>query len=680
MPPLRPNLQLSTAMNIAPYQIRKMILDRRGKRVKMYALPSRKPIKAENKDDLPGYFVKSTAPYNTDIPDKKGPTAESEEQAEAGIQAIAQDLYNIQTNEAISAPPELLITVHGYNTAEHSIRAWYSEMYWHIADDDTFIHSRKNLVFVGYRWSSERLSIKWGHLWANMRALPDVPQALLALGMLTVLCSLCYWGWIVFWDQPQGFNRWLATLLQIAFGGAIATTMTIVTLLLLRITGYFRDVYRAINFGVPDLTELIRQIDQEVIELRAEAMRVQDPSLDEEESVHKAKEQSRTGPKIRLNFVGHSMGALVITNVVRILSDVFDSRSIKRNPGPEIGNTLSLGRLILASPDIPVLAIVSSRANGLVSSLRRFRETYLFSNEGDLALRLASTAANYISFPSKSQSHGHRLGSIALANGVYINGVLHKKGVINLTALKKHYWPKRNLCDAVAADDLDLLQCLFITHSSGKDKKDGEGYLSLRDLFNRDNRDTHATLADLFTFFDCTDYKDYRIQPTPVGGRSLSDKKVGLLTRAKHRKILRLWDYMGLVWDSIWGKRDVHGGYFYGAYSRQLIYRLAFLGFEGVLEAIAKEKIAIESSDREGALHVFDRQCEEKGIQVYLSPLRYRVDVQGKDLKESKRDMMRTVDIEKPPYPQGNVPKSAASTPSEPNRRTPPERSVSSAS
>ena len=30
---------------------------------------------------------------------------------------------------------------------------------------------------------------------------------------------------------------------------------------------YFRDVYRAINFAVPDLTELVRQIDQAVIDL-----------------------------------------------------------------------------------------------------------------------------------------------------------------------------------------------------------------------------------------------------------------------------------------------------------------------------------------------------------------------------------------------------------------------------
>ena len=127
------------------------------------------------------------------------------------------------------------------------------------------------------------------------------------------------------------------------------------------------------------------------------------------------------------------MGGLVITNVVRILSDVFDRRSISQNPTAEIGHTLRLGRLILASPDIPVLAVVSNRANGLASSLRRFDEAYLFSNEGDLALRIASTAANYISFPSTHHYHGHRLGSIALRNDIY------SKGVINLPILRQQY-------------------------------------------------------------------------------------------------------------------------------------------------------------------------------------------------------------------------------------------------
>ena len=644
---------------IAPYRIRRMTLDSARQRVRLRSLLDAKPLKASNQTDLPGYLVTSTAPSNIDeILEAGSLEASSAAQAKAGIQAIAQDLYDIEMNPAIAAAPELTIVVHGYNTQEEGIRAWYSDMYRHIAQDDEHIRDRQNLVFVGYRWSSERFSFLPGNLWANARALPDVLQGLLATGLFVFIG---HWSWTLLWQPPDNMNRLLGWGLQGLFAGAIAAIMVILTLLLLRITGYFRDVYRAINFGVPDLTELVRQIDRALVEIRAKALMDRYPVASE--AIHQAKQQSDRYQKVRLNFLGHSMGGLVITNVVRILSDVFDTRSIAGNPGAEIGNTLSLGRLILASPDIPVLSIVSSRANGLMSSLRRFREAYLFSNEGDLALRVASTAANYISFPSRGQSHGHRLGSIALTNDVY------RKGVINLSVLRDRYPIQMNLCDAVAKDPLDILNCLFITHSSGK----GKGYLSLGDLFRDENRkNAHATLADLFTFFDCTDYKDFRLTLGANGWRESSKNQTGLLTRAKEKKNLQLWDYVELVFDSLLGRRDVHGGYFQGAYSRQLIYRIAFLGFEGTLRAIAKEAVAIEAGDQQAALDVFDHRCAEKGIQVYLSPLRYRADVQGADLRLAKKEMLQTVNVEKQATVQYKA--SSAVTP-----LSPPESSVPSA-
>ena len=626
-----------------------MTLDATRWRVRLRSLLNAKPLKVANKSDLPGYLVTSTAPYNTDdISDAEGVDDASQAQAKAGILAIAQNLRDIETNPEITAPPELMIAVHGYNTEENGIRAWYSDIYRHIAQDDAQIREQKNLVFVGYRWSSERLSMKLSNLWANARALPDTLQGALAIG---VFVFVSYWLWTLLWHPPENINRGLSWGLQALFGGAIASIMVILTLLLLRITGYFRDVYRAINFGVPDLTELVRQIDQAVVELRAQDLRQQYSDLSE--AIHQAKEQGDRYPKIQLNFLGHSMGALVITNVVRILSDVFDTHSIAKDPGPEIGNTLSLGRLILASPDIPVLSIVSSRANGLMSSLRRFREAYLFSNEGDLALRVASTAANYISFPSRGQSHGHRLGSIALTNDVY------SKGVINLPLLRQHYPIEANLCDAAAKDPLDILNCLFITHSSGK----GKGYVSLGDLFRDENRQsTYATLADLFTFFDCTDYKDFRLTLGQNGWRDSSKTTTGLLTRAKQKSNLKLWDYAELVYDSLLGRRDVHGGYFHGEYSRQLIYRIGFLGFEGALEAISQESIVAEAGDQQAALDVFDRCCADKGIQVYLSPLRYRVDVQGADFPQAKKEMLQTANIERKPASQFESRQMAKST------------------
>ncbi|MEQ8962078.1 MAG: alpha/beta hydrolase, partial [Coleofasciculus sp. C2-GNP5-27] len=145
------------------------------------------------------------------------------------------------------------------------------------------------------------------------------------------------------------------------------------------------------NYGVVDLVELIRQIDQAVIERR------------QSEDI-----------RIKLNFLGHSMGCFVVTNVVRILSDVFDTESINKQPSNYIGRGFSLGRLILVAPDISIDSIMPVRSNFLRSALRRCEEAYLFSNEGDLALRLASTAVNYISFPAKTRFRGYRLGNLTV--------------------------------------------------------------------------------------------------------------------------------------------------------------------------------------------------------------------------------------------------------------------------
>ena len=625
-------------MKIAPFRIQKLTLDAAKMRVSTGAVNGRSDRSytshpEDAADDFPAYLVTSTAPHNIDE-SIEVPSEDSVAQTQKGLTAIARTLHRIQGDPTIAEPPELVVAVHGYNTEEEGIRAWYSDIYRYIAQDDRHIRQRRNLVFIGYRWSSERLSLRPRHLWRNLRALPEVPQGVLASGLALVLL---YWGWAVF-GRPMGRTGFVYNLLiEGGLSVAIASAVVILTLLILRLSVYFRDVYRAINFGVPDLTELIRQIDQAVVDLQLEER--SHPVAGNGKDIRQAKPPcDESSSRIQLSFLGHSMGGLVVTNVVRILSDVFDRGSIAHNPTPKIGDTLSLGRLILASPDIPVLSIISSRANGLASSLRRFSEAYLFSNEGDLALRLASTAVNYISFPSAKQHYGHRLGSIALRNDIY------KKGIVNLPALQTHYSLDKDLGEAITADPGDILDSLFITHSSGK----GDGYLSLGELFDIEHRaKSPATLADLFTFFDCTDYKDYRLSLKANGWRDRSSQKTGLLTRAKHRRHLTTWDYLELLFDAVLGRRDVHGGYFKGEYSRQLIYRITFLGFEGTLQAIAAEVasdyISAAVVSPEQALAAFNGRCVEKGIEVYLSPLRYRVDVQGADLAAAREEMLQTV-------------------------------------
>ncbi|MEL6880273.1 MAG: hypothetical protein AAFP09_07085 [Cyanobacteria bacterium J06607_10] len=623
-------------MEIAPFKIKRLFLDDARMRVRIKSVTAA----AGNDDDFPAYLVVSTAPHNIDQA-MEPPTSQALQETKQGLAAIAQDLHRIQKDPTITQPPEIVIVVHGYNTAESGIQAWYSDMYRHIAQDDRSIRQRRNLVFIGYRWSSEQLSLHPIQLWRNLRALPDVPQAALIVGILFVLA---YGVWPLIWEP--WWNNGLANFIGPAILNiAVGVSVMIATLLLLRTTVYFRDVYRAINFGVPDLTELVRQIDQSIDVLNREDLKANHP--DPIEAMRIASriasgevlgDEARYG-KIKLNFLGHSMGGLVITNVVRILSDVFDRRSIAQNPIPDIGHNLSLGRLVLASPDVPVLSIISSRSNGLASSLRRFSETYLFSNEGDLALRLASTAANYISFPSARQHHGHRLGSVALTK-------TKKQGIINLASLRRYYPITRPLGEAILTDDQDILNSLYITHSSGK----GDGYLSLGELFSRENnKEQRVSLADLFTFFDCTDYRDYKLFLDANGRRDRTQKKVGLLTRAKQKKHLALWDYIEMIFLCFRKRLDVHGGYFNGEYSRQLMYRLAFLGFDGMLRALDADSEALAAAPDddpyvpERSLDMFDQRCMDKGIQVYLSPLRYRVDVQGADLYATKENIMRTV-------------------------------------
>ena len=162
------------------------------------------------------------------------------------------------------------------------------------------------------------------------------------------------------------------------------TTITVVGIVLRAIV-YFRDTYRSIYYGVPDLVEVIRLIDREI--------------LNELER----NKPAQTPLRVALSFIGHSMGGLVVTNVVRILSDIFDPASIVRNirgkkiethdtdgliiqtpDAPEtlekvtadIGHVFSLMRLVLVSPDIPAEALIGNRANFLKSSLHRFKEAY----------------------------------------------------------------------------------------------------------------------------------------------------------------------------------------------------------------------------------------------------------------------------------------------------------------
>ena len=69
------------------------------------------------------------------------------------------------------------------------------------------------------------------------------------------------------------------------------------------------------------------------------------------------------------------------------------------------------------------------------------------------------------------------------------------------------------------------------------------------------------------------------------------------------------WDHITLLWSYVFRQNpNVHGGYFEGYLCRQIIYRLACLGFDDTVTA-------------HGGLAAFSNQCRTKQIKVLLSPM-----------------------------------------------------------
>ncbi|MBD2234900.1 alpha/beta hydrolase [Phormidium tenue] len=619
-----------------------------------------------------GYFVFSTAPFNTEdgeadivvdrtpaleasviasvlqqfttgnslkLPIREQTIEERTANLNLAIKQIADDLHERRKN--LDIPPELMIAIHGYSTEQTGVRRWYKQIYKYV-NQEAILKDRENLVFVGYRWSSESVRFSLQQLRMAIKALPILPRIVAGVGTgLTIL-------WIVLLVRilSQTIDLFIALALLLS----VFLVAIIFSLVVLRVIVYFRDAFRATNFGVPDLIEFLRLLD---LELQTQA---------EKEYPDETSRNDRLKP-IKLSFLAHSMGAFVVTNVIRILSDVFDPAAVNKEPSSKIGKIFCLSRLVLASPDIPVLALAASRSNYLASSLRRFDEAYLFSNEGDLALRLASTTANYFSYPSNTRESGYRLGNASIIPGRF--------GIINLQNLQRYcHTNGDNLFGTVNAqgstgNSKDTALHLLFTTNLGGGTPGSLAQLAEERGLNADVDD--FTIADLFTFFDCTDYVETSNNPAFyafVSERKSANKNyaknfvkqikkfdlkvVGILSRAvgmigknPKQRSLNFFDYAGLLFDFLKG-RDVHGGYFHAPFSKDLIYQLAFIGFKPMLEWCDSKSSPITNSQT--TIAVFDQKCQECGIQVILSPLRYSVDIQGKNLQAAKKELIQRIE------------------------------------
>ncbi|MDX2211708.1 MAG: alpha/beta hydrolase [Oculatellaceae cyanobacterium bins.114] len=283
--------------------------------------------------------------------------------------------------------------------------------------------------YVGYHWPSEQPITSPG-LWKDYRKAPGIVlKFLLVLSALSgIFGTLLYlFLWIVglpILMLPERFPP-LAPLWRWSHMGTVAEyavqlhwliptifMLWLLLFLLLRIVVYQRDRYRAIHYGAPDLAEFFWRLDT---------------ALDKPENWAVKPDQNGKSDRerrIKVNLLGHSMGALVVVNMLRILSDRFGKDehgilkpdsilSFNEDETDDIGKHLELDKLILASPDIPLEFLREGRNNYVRSAMHRCRRIYLMSSDRDFVLRYLSTLANWFIEPS-IQMAGLRLGNVYL--------------------------------------------------------------------------------------------------------------------------------------------------------------------------------------------------------------------------------------------------------------------------
>lgn len=545
-------------------------------------LPDNQPykiyeFKKSDQEKISGYLVVSTAKLNVETEEQNSNRSlslvanknffnindgQTEPSAQEMIEKIAKSLQS-------SPEPEIIINIHGYSSTPSDTEIGCKKIYEYV---NAHIQQPNKYIFIGYRWPSENPtktdeSGSFGQKLINaFSSLPTLLAINLALGLTFSIGSAIV---LLFLNILSNSAVHFFTAILVLSG---IVSSVIFTFIILRISTYFRDTYRASNYGVTDLVELIRQLDHTV--------------------------KLPANKRIKLSFISHSMGCFVVTDVIRILSDIFDVKSINKKPDSDIGNVFRLGRLVLVAPDIPVESILPGRANFLRSSLRRCEEAYIFCNEGDLALRFTSTTANYFSFPARTRISGYRLGNITVKhfnNKNDLVGNTPRYGVVNLH--KQEYGKGYRLDNPY--------KYLEIRSSSREHRR-------LEEI--TEISEGRVQPADVFTYFDCTDYKENQINQIGIVSSAIQKPAINFgnyifLTLAFIRKSINSRDPQGV---------DTHTGYFEGGFSQKAIYELAFLGFQGFLLSLSIQ------GDESEQISLFSQRCQEKQIQVILAPQIYQ--------------------------------------------------------
>jgi hypothetical protein len=247
-------------------------------------------------------------------------------------------------------------------------------------------------LYIGYYWPSEQPFSTPTFLkeyWQNLKVFVKFIASMAVLSLLGGLLA-----WIGSWAYHSINSSWPSSIL---FWIVTIFSIWIAALFLLRAVVYQRDRYRAIHYGSPDLSEFFWRLD-------------------------KALNGQFKESRIKVSMIGHSMGALMLVNTLRILSERFgkdDQQQISREESAEIDNGDAIGdnftliQLIFASPDIPLEFIQEGRNNYIRSAMNRCSRVYLFSSDRDIVLRYLANLGNWFSEPSIKMA-GLRLGNVYL--------------------------------------------------------------------------------------------------------------------------------------------------------------------------------------------------------------------------------------------------------------------------
>jgi hypothetical protein len=306
----------------------------------------------------------------------------------------------------------------------------------HIPDPQTEARTlQEDHLYIGYHWPSEQPITSPG-LWQDYWHYPAILLKFLFVlsGISGIIGTLLYFflrliaiplllaletipGIAEIW-QAVRFEAVAA--LSIRWHWLIPTVfmLWLLAFLLLRIVVYQRDRYRAIHYGAPDLAEFFWRLDTGLNALNSSSAHPEAimPNPIEEQ-------KPLAGLRLKVNLVGHSMGGLLLVNVVRILSERGKELGGTLEPDSnlswdtdkfdDIGDHLELDHLILASPDIPLEFMREGRNNYVRAAMRRCRRIYLMSSDRDTILRYLSAIGNWFTEPSIHMA-GMRLGNVYL--------------------------------------------------------------------------------------------------------------------------------------------------------------------------------------------------------------------------------------------------------------------------